>query len=333
MRLSEAIIQFIELKPNAETRRAYQEDLGNLLSVVGNRNLTDITVRDIGLYKDAERDRRIARTGKPLAGATINKRLSAAQTFFRWCVRQGYIEASPAEVVPLLQTEATAYKKAMPEEELRAMIQALSRQIVGGHQVSRQPERDLFIVETLHFAGLRRGELARLRVPDVDSCQRTMLLNRKTDRIQDLPINDSLLETYLRWFRVRPSTRHDFVLVNMGNTEHPPMTPKSVEQAFRWVCIRVNGTSYGPHAARHTWAFRAKKHGVPRDTAARILGHSSTKMFDEVYGTSDLEDQRAELERLAGATTSPHPSSFEVSSDYSSFTIAVDPSLWGIDLV
>src|SRR6516162_9729793 len=113
--------------------------------------------------------------------------------------------------------------------------------------------RPLLIV--LYGTGLRRAEIARLKIADIDS-QRMILhvVNGKGGKDRDLPLSPALLETlraYWGWLKPRtylfPSRMH-------GDIEQP-ITDKTVWQA----CTRAARKAgirkpVSPHLVRHSWA-------------------------------------------------------------------------------
>jgi integrase/recombinase XerD len=321
MYLSNAIAEFISRKPNTETQRAYREDLTQLLDCVGDAPVDSITVQDIATFKANLRRRRSARTGKPLSPATVNKRLKLTRTFFSWCVKQKLIAESPAAEVRLLVCNTALSKKAIPDETLKAMIAALRQQIAGtGKKVSRQPERDLFILLALSCAGLRRGDMPSLRFADVDIERREFTLFRKGDRVQIVPVSHQCIEALQEWYKVRPTCEHDYVLISFRSADHPPLTARGISSMFRKLCKRVTGQSRGPHSVRHRFVFNALDNGIPVTTIQSIGGWSTPEMIYRNYGVSDLDDQHRAIDQLNDDDSDD--------SDIDNGAIFIDASVW-----
>lgn len=331
MRLSAAIEQFVASKLNAETRRAYGEDLAYFAQCVGDRELIHIELRDIALYRDYLEEHTSPRTGRPLAPASVNKRIKTVQTFFRWAVRHGHLAHSPSEALSLSRLRLTPHKKAIPDRDLARMLGAVDAQLAGsGPWVTRAPERDRFILTLLINAGVRRSDLVRLRITDVDLEAREAVLRRKGDQVMELPLIQGVVDAYQNWMAVRPRTRHNYVLVNLADSAYPPMTPASVSQAFRRIAKRVTGHSYGPHGARHGLAYRMLKNQVPIPVAQRILGHATPSMLLTVYAVADLEDMRAALESTPLQSAVTQPVEDLATADSDCYTVYVDVSDWGL---
>lgn len=63
--------------------------------------------------------------------------------------------------------------------------------------------------------------------------------------------------------------------------------------------IRLNLPDHTPHDARHTFSKLCEKYGVNENDRKRFLGHSFGKdITNGIYGHRDLEDLRAEIEKI-----------------------------------
>jgi len=130
------------------------------------------------------------------------------------------------------------------------------------------------LLMTLYGTGMRRAELARLKVSDVDS-QRMIIrvVEGKGGKDRDLPLSPMLLETlraYWRWLKPRtylfPSRMH--------RDREQPITDKIVwrtcNEAARRAGIRKTVT---PHLVRHSWAMHLLEAGTDLRTIQLLLGH------------------------------------------------------------
>ena len=111
----------------------------------------------------------------------------------------------------------------------------------------------------LYATGLRRAEMCRLKVSDIDS-QLMMLrvVQGKGGIDRDVPLSKTLLRTlreYYRW--MKPQTYLFPGTVN-GWRADKPITEKIVWDAVRQACIRAGITKrVTPHTRRHYTAYRA----------------------------------------------------------------------------
>ena len=141
------------------------------------------------------------------------------------------------------------------------------------------------ILMVLYATGVRRAELVRIRVADVDS-QRMVIHVRhgKGGHDRDVPLSEKLLEAlrqYWRW--MKPKTWLFPGLAKGGRVDRP-MHDKavwwSVQQAVQRAGLQKRIT---PHTFRHTAATWLMQNGVSMWRAAGFLG-MSVETLDRVYG-------------------------------------------------
>jgi len=138
-------------------------------------------------------------------------------------------------------------------------------------------ERTLLMV--LYGTGMRRSEVARLKIADIDS-QRMVIhvVNGKGGKDRDLPLSPALLETlraYWRWLKPRiylfPSRMH--------RDREQPITDKIVwracVEARKRAGIRKRVT---PHLIRHSWATHLLEAGTDLRTIQLLLGHEDLEV-------------------------------------------------------
>jgi len=133
-------------------------------------------------------------------------------------------------------------------------------------------ERTLLMV--LYGTGMRRAEIARLKIADIDS-QRMIVhvVNGKGGKDRDLPLSPALLETlraYWRWLKPRtwlfPSRLH--------RDAEQPITDKIVWRACAQARKRAGiRKRVSPHLIRHSWATHLLEAGTDLRTIQLLLGH------------------------------------------------------------
>ena len=157
--------------------------------------------------------------------------------------------------------------KILSREEVACLIDASSSLF----------ERTLLMV--LYGTGMRRAEIARLKIADIDS-QRMIIhvVDGKGHKDRDLPLSPSLLETlraHWRWLKPRtylfPSRLH--------RDREQPITDKIVwracTQAAKKAGIRKR---VSPHLVRHAWATHLLEAGTDLRTIQLLLGHEDLEV-------------------------------------------------------
>jgi integrase/recombinase XerD len=128
---------------------------------------------------------------------------------------------------------------------------------------------------TLYSCDLRRIEVSRLKVSDIDS-QRMMLriTHGKGGVDRDVPLSPRLLETlreYWRW--MRPET-YLFPGTEKGWRIDRPITAKMIWAAVDFAAKRAGITKHvSPHLLRHSYATHQLEAGMDLKTLQVLLGH------------------------------------------------------------
>jgi integrase/recombinase XerD len=132
---------------------------------------------------------------------------------------------------------------------------------------------------TLYSTGMRRAELCRLKVEDIDSKRMLIRIQQgKGGKDRDVPLCPNALETlreYWRW--MRPKTYLFPGTVN-GSRADKPITPKVLWEACRKAAQRAGITkAVRPHLLRHSFATHHLEGGSDLPTVQALLGHADLK--------------------------------------------------------
>jgi integrase/recombinase XerD len=131
------------------------------------------------------------------------------------------------------------------------------------------------LLMTLYGTGMRRSELAHLKVGDIDS-QRMIIrvVAGKGGKDRDLPLSPTLLETLREYWRWRKPKLYLFPTRTRGLPVEEPISDKTVwiacSEAARRAGISKRVT---PHTLRHSWATHLLEAGTDLRTIQVLLGH------------------------------------------------------------
>ena len=131
------------------------------------------------------------------------------------------------------------------------------------------------LLMTLYGTGMRRSELAHLKVSDIDS-QRMIIrvVAGKGGKDRDLPLSPALLEVLREYWRWRKPRLYLFPTRTCGGKLDQPISDKTVwiacSEAARRAGISKRVT---PHTLRHSWATHLLEAGTDLRTIQVLLGH------------------------------------------------------------
>ena len=216
---------------------------------------------------------------------------SALRSFFRFIRVDGRCDERLEAAIP-----AVAYwrQSSVP----RSLSDGQLAQVLSSFDVStRCGHRDRAIVMCLATLGLRPGEVASLRLEDVDWRAGTIQLHtRKTRRCTVLPLPREAgraLAAYLRHARPKTDARCVFVQ-QVGSRRGRPISSTAVSEvvvrAFRRA--KVEAPLSRAYVFRHTVARRLVQHGATLKEIADFLGHRCLDTTT-VYAKLDLAALRS----------------------------------------
>jgi len=131
------------------------------------------------------------------------------------------------------------------------------------------------LLMTLYGTGMRRAELAHLKVSDIDS-QRMIIrvVAGKGGKDRDLPLSPALLEILREYWRWRKPRLYLFPTRTCRRRLDQPISDKTVwiacSEAARRAGISKRVT---PHTLRHSWATHLLEAGTDLRTIQVLLGH------------------------------------------------------------
>lgn len=128
---------------------------------------------------------------------------------------------------------------------------------------------------TMYSAGLRRSELCRLKVSNIDSQRMVIRIERgKGGADREVPLSQKLLETLrAHWRWMRPKT-YLFPGTANGWRADKPITPKVVWEAVQEAARRTGISKHvTPHTLRHCFATHLLEAGADLRTIQVLMGH------------------------------------------------------------
>jgi integrase/recombinase XerC len=223
-----------------------------------------------------------------IAARSVNRKIAALRTFYRFLVRKGSIPRSP-----MVKVLAPKMSKKLPEYIDQTRMEKLADEMPDEEDFLSF--RNWLLVDFLYRTGIRRAELTGLTVEDVNLAALTVRVTGKRNKMRIIPITPSfrpVIERYLKRrkeFQTENGSRNDYFFIsNEGNQITPAFVYKTVKAA---VSLVSTGDKRSPHVLRHSFATALLNNGADINAIKELLGHSSLAAT-QVYTHNSIEKLR-----------------------------------------
>ena len=223
----------------------------------------------------------------PHSYITYHKSLTV---FFRWCVEQKHLRSNPTDDMEMPKAPRRLPPKLTKQEAQRLL------EVVYNYpfQERLQRYRNHAILATFIFAGLRKQELLRLKLADVDLMNLTIYIRQgKGGKDRIVPMSSTLAHTLGRYqeqrYRLNKTCPEFFV----SSYRDMGFTDSGLKRLIEFV-RRVTGILFRVHKLRHSFATMMLEGGCDIFSLSKMLGHSDIKTTT-IYLAASPEHLRGQI--------------------------------------
>ncbi len=209
-----------------------------------------------------------------LSSRSIQRRLSAARTFFRYLLREKHVRQNPVQAV-----SAPKSPKRLPGNlDVDRMSRLLD--IPGKGPLV---DRDRAILELLYSSGLRLAELTDLNLDDVDLDDATVRVTGKGNKDRIIPVGRQAREAVRQWSSTRVALANQDEPALFVSSRGSRLSRRAVQARVKhWAQRRGIDTRVYPHLFRHSFASHLLESSHDLRGVQELLGHtniSSTQIY------------------------------------------------------
>ena len=222
--------------------------------------------------------------GKPMQAAARNTKVSTIRSFFADAAQRQWIETNPFIWIKPAKVPRRVARR-VPRPELQQIL-------------ATAPFRERTMILIMLQVGLRRGEIASLRVEDWDPDGRWLTVVGKGDKERRCAVPEEAAAEIEKWIDHLAGNVRTGPLWPSTHNPGKGISPRTVSARITQVSNDC-GLHVHPHRYRHTMATEAVQAGASLPALAQQLGHSSAKVTADVYLSAN-DDEVAE--QMAGRT-------------------------------
>lgn len=215
-----------------------------------------------------------------LSSKSIQRRLSAARTFYRYLLREKHVRNNP-----VLSVSAPKAGKRLPGNlDVDRMARLLD--IPGTGPLV---DRDRAILELLYSSGLRLAELTGLNLGDVDLNDATVRVTGKGNRDRIVPVGSHARKAIRQWSRTRVQLANGDEKALFVSTRGSRLSQRAVQARVKhWGKRQGIDTRVYPHLFRHSFATHLLESSHDLRGVQELLGHANISTT-QVYTHLDFQ--------------------------------------------
>lgn len=235
-------------------------------------------------YMDRRKSNGSIGTNRKLRKSSINREIGMLKNMARWGYKNRYLAANYYDLVDPYPETDSLEKMPYNDEQIQLIIDN-----------TQYPQREAHILAIWH--GLRAGETAPLGCRDFvwkeehpeierdyikirDKKQLGKLLKTEKSN-RDVPIHPFWRDHLRKIWEQQIKKSEYFLTTQSGNVLSTEGLSSYTRKLFKRLGFKPKAYSF--HSGRHTYATRIKDGGGSLTIASKSLGHSNTRITEEVY--------------------------------------------------
>lgn len=266
-----------EKRVSNNTLIAYEKDIQQFQAFITlvHKSTKQVSHRDIRLW--------IAELIKDHKPKSINRKISALKSFYKFLMKKGELSLNPASTIANLK-EFKPTPTFVSEKEIQAIFNEMP--IPQDYET----HRDQLIFELFYNTGIRREELINLKDEHINFIEETILVFGKGKKERKIPIHLFFKNKLKAYLSVRNEFKennlNDYLFLSKKKTKLDPKNVYNIINSQLNQCTSTEKKS--PHVLRHTFATHLLNKGADLNAIKELLGHSSLAAT-QIYTSNSIE--------------------------------------------
>jgi len=221
---------------------------------------------------------------KGVSPRSINRKISALKSFYRYHIKMGVFETNI-----MLQVHAPKMNQRLPQFVEEKDMEKLFGS--GLFADDFEGWRDRTILELFYATGMRLSELRLLTFSNIDLFNNQVKVLGKRNKERIIPFGhffQSIFNKYITFYddNFGEHAQNNFVFINVKGKLLAPKNIYSIVRKYLDMITTIEKRS--PHIIRHTFATHLLNRGADLNTIKELLGHSSLAAT-QIYTHNSIE--------------------------------------------
>ncbi|MGF7184787.1 site-specific recombinase XerD [Desulfitispora alkaliphila] len=259
----------VELNRSIQTINGYKKDLSYFHEFIlknhfqEDPSIVDINTLHLRTYLS------YLKHEKKYAPRSIARSIATIKSFFKFCFEEELLAKNPAQKIhaPKIPTRPPKY---LEQEEIRKLFDAAARDTNNSY-------RDLAIIKTLYYTGIRVSEMVEIKLEDIDLKSSILhIQSGKGQKYREIPLNDKVKKAIFDYInKERIPIRSPYLFLSSHNKQFSTQYIRKILKKHAEVA-NLDTAKVTPHVLRHSFATALyKDYGVDLNRISKLLGHAS----------------------------------------------------------
>jgi integrase/recombinase XerC len=276
----QAFLEYIQFEKrySPHTLISYQNDLEQFFAYLASQfdapELTGITAMYVRSWLAELKENEIS-------SKSINRKISALKSFFKYQMKTGLLETSPVATVT-----APKINKRLPSFVEEKDLATLFEYVEFSDDWKGRTEK--LVLKLFYGSGMRLSELIQLKESQLDHSQSQVKVLGKGNKERIIPVSKELMQELQQYVSEKPDfevkTNQLFI-----TAKGKPLQPRMVYSFVKYHLAKVTTLQKkSPHILRHSFATHLMNNGADLNAVKELLGHSSLAAT-QVYTHNTIE--------------------------------------------
>jgi len=220
--------------------------------------------------------------GDEMTSKSINRKISALKSFFKYQMKTGVLELTPMSTII-----APKISRRLPSFVAENDMETLLEHVTFEDNWKGQTEK--LVLKLFYATGIRLSELINLKESQLDSSYQQIKVLGKGNKERIIPLSADLLKE-LKLYTASKPRDGDYAVENVFvNEKGKKLQPRYVYGFVKRHLSEVTTIQKkSPHILRHSFATHLMNHGADLNAVKELLGHSSLAAT-QVYTHNTIE--------------------------------------------